>query len=371
VPIPLDYETLRLLWWGLSGAMITGFIVLEGVNLGTLIWLPSLTRSQIERRILIHCIRPTWEASQLGFVLGVGALLTAWPMIYALSRSGFYFTMFITLFALILRPTAFRYRAEIDAPAWRKLWDAALFSSAFIPTLILGITMGNMLQGLPFYLDANLHPIYTGTLQARLNPLGLWCGMLSLLMLTMHAAFFLVNKTEGHLQQRACHAARSTAILMVFFFIAVGVWLYFHAGYTLTTPHHAPLHPEDQTVLTKAHAWLLNYYRWPALIIAPVLAVCMPLAAAYLVKRTPFFALICSATSLTAAMSTFGFCMFPFLVPSSTHPDHSLTLWNSMSSHSTLFILFIAVMMFFPIVLIYLAWTSCSLYEKITADSCI
>jgi cytochrome bd ubiquinol oxidase subunit II len=369
--IPLDYETLRVLWWALLGILLIGFAVMDGFDLGVAIWLPSLTRSQMERRILINSIAPTWEGNQVWFILGGGAIFAAWPMLYAVSFSGFYFAMLLTLLALILRPVGFKYRSKVDNPLWRKLWDIALFLGGFVPALIFGVAIGNVLQGVPFYFDESLRPFYTGTFRMLLNPLGLWCGMLSILMFSMHGAFFLVNKTEGHLQRRAAHAARSTAILVVFFFAAAGVWLYYKTGYTLTKamPHDGPSNPLYKTVITAPHAWFSNYYTWPALITAPILGLLMPLIASILVKRIASLAFVCSAMSLVAIISTVGLSLFPFILPSSTHPSQSLTLWDSSSSQLTLFIMLIATLIFFPLILAYTAWAYRVLRGKVTETS--
>lgn len=369
--VPIDYEILRILWWVLLGVLLIGFAIMDGFDLGVAMWLPILTRSQIERRILINSIGPTWEGNQVWFILGGGAIFAAWPMLYALSFSGFYFAMLLTLLALILRPVGFKYRSKIDHPRWRQCWDTALFLGGFVPSLIFGVAVGNILQGVPFYFDHSLRPFYTGTFQALLNPLGIWCGTLSVLMFAMHGAFFLVNKTEGFLQLRAQHAARSAAVLVIFFFAGAGIWLYFQSGYTLLTPmlHNGPSNPLYKMVLRQPHAWFANYFAWPVLAIVPGLGILMPCLASLLVKRLPALAFVLSGTSLAAMIATVGLSMYPFILPSSTHPGHSLTVWDSSSSALTLFIMLIATLIFFPIVLAYTAWVYRVLRGKVTEAS--
>ncbi|MCH9756065.1 MAG: cytochrome d ubiquinol oxidase subunit II [Gammaproteobacteria bacterium] len=369
--MPLDYETLRVLWWVLLGVLLIGFAVMDGFDLGVAIWLPSLTRTQMERRILINSIGPTWEGNQVWFILGGGAIFAAWPMLYAVSFSGFYFAMLLTLLALILRPVGFKYRSKVNHPTWRKGWDAALFLGGFVPALIFGVAIGNVLQGVPFHFDETLRPFYTGTFRALLNPLGLWCGMLSVLMFAMHGAFFLVNKTEGHLQQRARHAARSSAILVILFFALAGAWLYFHTGYALahTMPHDGPSNPLYKEVVRETHAWFSNYSTWPWLMIAPALGLLMPIVASLLAKAMVRLAFVCSSISLISIISTVGLSMFPFILPSSSHPEHSLTLWDSSSSQLTLLIMLVATVIFFPIILAYTAWVYRVLRGKVTEST--
>lgn len=159
-----DYESLRLIWWVLLGVLLIGFAVTDGFDLGVGALLPFVARTDIERRLAIHTVSATWEGNQVWLVLGGGAIFAAWPALYALSFSGFYLAMFLVLFALILRPVAFKYRSKNESPAWRARWDAALFVGGAVPALIFGVAVGNVLQGVPFHFTDDLRPIYGGTL---------------------------------------------------------------------------------------------------------------------------------------------------------------------------------------------------------------
>ena len=370
--IPLDYETLRVMWWVLLGVLLIGFAVMDGFDLGVAMWLPFLTRTQTERRILINSIAPTWEGNQVWFILGGGAIFAAWPALYALSFSGFYLAMLLTLLALILRPVGFKYRSKVDNPTWRTAWDIALFIGGFVPALIFGVAMGNVLQGLPFHFDASLRPFYTGSFFDLLNPFGMLAGLLSVVMLAMHGAFFLTVKTEGFLQRRAKKAASVCAVLAVLLFAAGGVWLYTYVdGYTLaqSISHDGPSNPLYKHVTREAHAWFANYAAWPALMAVPLIGLTMPLLAALLCIRFVRLAFVLSSASVMAIIGTVGISMFPFIFPSSTNPNHSLMVWDSSSSQLTLFIMLIATVIFFPMILAYTAWAYRVLRGKVTESS--
>src|SRR5947199_6000672 len=151
--IPLDYETLRLIWWLFLGVLLIGFAIMGGYDLGVAMLLPFVGRSDIERRVTINAIAPFWEGNQVWLILGGGAVFAAWPPVYAASFSGFYLAMFVVLIALILRPVAFKFRGKVDNAAWRTVWDWALFLGGFVPSLIFGVAFGNLLQGVPFHFD--------------------------------------------------------------------------------------------------------------------------------------------------------------------------------------------------------------------------
>lgn len=146
----LDYDTLRVIWWLLLGVLLVGFAVTDGFDLGVGTLLPFVARTDLERRVVINTVGPVWEGNQVWLILGGGAIFAAWPHIYAMSFSGFYLAMFATLFALILRPVGFKYRSKREGTAWRGTWDWALFIGGFVPALIFGVALGNVLQGVPF-----------------------------------------------------------------------------------------------------------------------------------------------------------------------------------------------------------------------------
>ena len=365
----LDYEALRVLWWVLLGVLLIGFAIMDGFDFGVAMWLPWLTRTDMERRILINSIGPTWEGNQVWFILGGGAIFAAWPALYALSFSGFYYAMLLTLLALILRPVGFKYRSKLTNPRWRSTWDWALFVGGFVPALIFGVAMGNVLQGVPFHFDNDLRPFYTGGFFELLNPFGICAGLISVLMLAMHGAFFIQVKTEGHLQKRAMRAARVCAVLVVTLFVGAGVWLYMGIdGYALASvvAHDGPSNPMHKMVSHEPLAWFSNYRALPIAQLVPLVGIIAPLVAAMICKRLVKTAFVFSGLSIASIIGTVGISMFPFLLPSSTNPNQSLLVWDSSSSELTLFIMLIATLIFFPIVLAYTAWTYRVLRGKVT-----
>jgi len=151
--LPLDYETLRLIWWALLGILLIGFAIMGGMDLGIGTLLPFVARTDEERRVLLNLSGPTWEGNQVWLVLGGGAIFAAWPAIYAASFSGFYLAMIAILLALILRPVGFKFRGKVDDPRWRNVWDWGLFVGGFVPSLVFGVAVGNLFLGVPFRLD--------------------------------------------------------------------------------------------------------------------------------------------------------------------------------------------------------------------------
>ena len=184
----LDYQTLRVIWWLLLGVLLIGFAVMDGFDLGVGTLLPFVAKTDEERRLVLNTIGPVWEGNQVWLVLGGGAIFAAWPPLYAVSFSGFYLAMFLILFALILRPVGFKYRGKMPSQRWRNNWDRHLFIGGFIPALIMGVAVGNVLLGVPFAIDDTARISYEGHLIGLLTPFALLAGLVSVAMLVAHGA---------------------------------------------------------------------------------------------------------------------------------------------------------------------------------------
>ncbi|NLR97907.1 cytochrome d ubiquinol oxidase subunit II [Rhizobium sp. P38BS-XIX] len=365
----IDYETLRVIWWLLLGVLLIGFAVTDGFDLGVGTLLPFVARTDTERRIAINSIGATWEGNQVWLILGGGAIFAAWPPLYAVSFSGFYLAMFAILFALILRPVAFKYRSKRESARWKAGWDWALFIGGFVPSLIFGVAVGNVLQGVPFRFDNDMRIYYEGSFFALLNPYALLCGVLSVAMLVMHGAAWLLVKTDGIVAQRARRFGIIAALMVIVLFALGGVFLWmgvdgYHIASAIDT--NGPSNPLLKTVEHSAKAWFANYNAHPWMIIAPVLGFVGTIAALLaMLGRREVTVLLLSKLAIFGIISTVGLSMFPFLLPSSLDPRSSLTVWDASSSHMTLFIMLVVSIIFLPMILAYTAWVYHVLWGKV------
>ena len=372
--IPVDYETLRLIWWLFLGVLLIGFAIMDGFDLGAATLLRTVARTDNERRQVLNAIGPVWEGNQVWLILGGGAIFAAWPAVYATAFSGFYIAMFLVLATLILRPVGFEYRNKIADPRWRASWDWALFAGGLVPSLVFGAAIGNLLQGVPFRIDNDMRVLYEGSgLFELLNPFGLLCGLVSLAMLTGHGAVFVALKTEGPVADRARVAGALFPGLHVLLFTLAGLWIAKGLpGYALVgaVAHDGPSNPLVKEVAIVPGQWLKNYEAWPLLKAAPIAGLAgSVLTAVLVVVKRPGFAFVTSAIAIFGTISTVGVSMFPFLMPSSIAPGASLTVWDSSSSQLTLFVMLCATLLFLPIVLVYTAFVFRVLRGKMTAEA--
>jgi cytochrome d ubiquinol oxidase subunit II len=369
--LPLDYETLRLIWWLLLGVLLIGFALTDGYDLGVATLMPFIGKTDEERRMVINSIAPTWEGHQVWFILGGGAIFAAWPFVYAVSFSGFYLAMFLVLAALILRPVAFKYRSKRPDAAWRNRWDWALFIGGAVPALVFGVAVGNVLTGAPFRLDSDLRSFFEGSLIGLFHPFSLLAGLLSVAMVGLHGAGWLSVKIEpGPVMDRARRIGSVAAIVAILLFAAGGAMVaWYGMGFRIegVVDPNGPSNPRFVKTVAASGAWLDNYSRYPWMMIAPALGFAGPaLALLAMAKRSHHLLIAGSSLATIGIISTVGLSMFPFILPSSIDAQSSLTVWNASSSHLTLFIMLAVTLIFLPLVLAYTAWVMKVLFGRVT-----
>jgi cytochrome d ubiquinol oxidase subunit II len=365
----LDYETLKLIWWLLVGVLLVGFAVMDGHDMGMGTLLPFVARTDSERRVLINSVAPHWDGNQVWFITAGGAIFAAWPMVYATAFSGLYFALMAVLWALFFRPVGFDYRSKVADPRWRNAWDWGLFTGSAVPALLFGVAFGNVLQGMPFHYEDNMRSVYTGTFWALLNPFALLAGVLSLSMIAFHGANYLIVRTEGTIQRRASSAATLFGLLTIIAFAVCGVLIMGIKGYSLISgPESGAMQsPVGKVVEIQAGAWMHNFTKVSLLWAFPAFGFAGALLGIVFARQLKgVLAFISSSVAMLGVIFTAGVAMFPFVLPSSSTPSHSLTAWDCVSSERTLGIMFWVALVMTPIVITYTGWAYRIMRGKIT-----
>ncbi|QLB19269.1 cytochrome d ubiquinol oxidase subunit II [Mannheimia granulomatis] len=367
----IDYEILRFIWWILIAVLLIGFAITDGFTMGVLNLLPVIGKSNVERRIMINTVAPHWDGNQVWLLTAGGAIFAAWPTVYATSFSGFYIAMVLVLAALFFRPVGFEYRAKIDDSKWRSAWDWGLFLGGFVPSLVFGVAFGNLLQGVPFEFNGINQSLYTGSFLGLLNPFALLCGIVSLMMLVTQGATWLQMKTTDELRNNSRKVAQVSALVVLVAFVIAGVWLSFKDGFVLTSEldRNAQSLLTNKTVAVETAAWFRNYTEMPVLWIIPALVAIGALLTVVSSKANRSgWAFFSSSVMLTGVILTAAVSMFPFIMPSITHPEMSLTVWDSTASQYTLTVMLIVACIFVPTVLGYTIWSYIKMYGRLDAS---
>ncbi|WP_111748434.1 cytochrome d ubiquinol oxidase subunit II [Salinisphaera orenii] len=353
------YVALKVIWWALLGVLLLGLAVMVGMDMGVGAALHYFGRSDGERRAVINMIAPHWDGNQVWFILGGGAVFAAWPTIYATAFSGLYIVMLVLLWSMIVRPLGFEYRSKLESPRWRSLWDWTLFVSGAVPMIVFGAAMGNMLQGVPFHFSWAMVSYYTGSFITLFNPFAVLCGLLALALALYQGSAMVMNRGDGVVRERARRLLTGAGLSALALFTIGGFWVWFIGGYVITggAAPGGPAIPLNKTVAVHAGAWFNNYAAHPVLWLVPLLAyVAIAVGIAAARRGASLVAWWSGAGAWAGVLGTLGAAMFPFLMPSSSNPSQSLTVWDASSSVGTLTWMLVFTVIFIPIIAVYTSW---------------
>jgi cytochrome d ubiquinol oxidase subunit II len=326
-------------------------------------------QNDTERRVIINTVGPHWDGNQVWFITGGGAIFAAWPLVYATAFSGFYWAMLAVLWALFFRPVGFDYRSKIHNATWRDLGLGPVRRRRRAAAdLRRGLRQPVAGRALPLRRIPGvvLHRLVLGLL----NPFALLCGVVSTAMITFHGAIYLAHRTEGVIQ-RARSPPRRSSVSCWSRLLGAGVWLYLGIdGYVITSAVDGgalPIRSPRRSAAKPAPGWpTTRAHRRPSRCRSLAYAGRAGGIARAKGKRT-LTAFVASALCLTGVIGTAGASMFPFVMPSSSDLNASLTVWDSVSSHLTLSIMFWATLIFMPLIVFYTSWAYSVMAGKVTA----
>jgi len=314
------WDLLRNVWFILVGVLLAGYSILDGFDLGLGVLFPFLAKNEAEKTILVRSIGPVWDGNEVWLLTGGGALFAAFPHAYATVFSGFYLALMLVLFSLILRAVSLEFRAHDRAR--KKLWEGAFVVGSFLPALLFGVALGNVVVGVP--LDAQME--YAGNFFTLLRPLPLVFGVLGLAAFLLHGSAWAALKTTGALQQRARRTALTmTALTGICYLLSFGaVWIYLPRA------------------VKSIPAWIFSALVWLSL----------GLLASALKKRKDGRAFAFSSLVFLSLWGNVGAIHYPNLVRA-TDPALSLTITNASSSALTLKVMLIIALVGMPLVIGY------------------
>ncbi len=369
----MEYAILRFIWWVLVGVLLIGLVIMDGHDMGVGTLSMFVGKSDTERRVAINSVAPHWDGNQVWFVTGGGAIFAAWPLVYATSFSMLYIAILAVLWTIFLRAPAFDYRSKIESAKWRLIWDYVLLIGSSVPPLLFGVAFGNLLLGIPFHFDNNMRLIndanssISGFLHL-ISPFSLLCGILALSMTSAHGGIYLCIRTEKEMQVRARKAALLFLAIEVIMFAIGGVMISHIMGYVATNlDPSGQSNPLVKTVNLISGGWLNNYRLYPFSMLIPIFGFVGLICALYFTLKNKFgWSFVASAFAMANIILTAGISMFPFILPSSSNPSSSLTVWDATSSEHALFLMLIVAIVFTPLVLIYTGWVYRIMRGKLT-----
>src|SRR5262245_61950339 len=187
----IDYNV----WWFLVfGAVISGYAILDGFDLGAGA-LHLFLKKELSRRIALNAIAPIWDGNEVWLVIGGGSLFAGFPVAYAAIFSAFYVPFMIFLMGIIFRAVAIEFRSKESMAWWQKMFDIIYCVSSIVIALSLGLMLGNVAYGLPL----NSNKEFAGDNYSFFHPFTIMVAITTLALFMMHGAIYLIMKTESRL----------------------------------------------------------------------------------------------------------------------------------------------------------------------------
>ncbi len=326
---------LNTLWFVLIALLFTGYFFLEGFDYGVGMLLPLLGKNEKERRTILNTIGPFWDGNEVWLVTAGGAMFAAFPHWYATLFSGSYLTRVLILMALIFRGVTFQFRRQLPSPAWRTFWDWAICAGSLIPAFLWGVTVGNLVQGMP--IDATMS--YVGSPWSGITWPILLSGATLVALFTLHGALFLALKTYGLLIQRALAAAER---LWPPTFILTAAFL----AQSASTFHFKPI-----TTLA-----------------AIVAIVALLLVRRFIATREMGRGFVATGLTIIGATAMVFTGLYPNVMPSTLNPSWSLTIYNAASGPYTLRLMSIVALTLLPLILTYQGWSYYVLRHRLRVE---
>jgi cytochrome d ubiquinol oxidase subunit II len=303
---------MEILWFVLVTFTLIAYVVLDGFDLGVGIVMPAVAHNDDERTALLDTIKPVWDGNEVWLVGAAGSLYFAFPLVYASSFSGFYLPLTIVLWLLILRALGIELRTHVREPVWWPLFDVLFAGASVLLAIVFGVAAGNVVRGVPLDADGYFfEPLWTdfrvGSHAGVLDWYTALIGLLSLVTLTVHGSCYVALKTAGAIQARV-HAVAALASVAL-----VGMTLVSLAATIYVRP-----------------AVLANFGRHPsgwAIPVVVVVALASVMVSAARGRAGAAFA--ASAVYIVAMLGGAAFALYPMLLPASTNPSYSLTIFNA------------------------------------------
>ena len=318
----MEINFLQTIWFSLIIVLLIGYAILDGFDLGIAILEPFLSKSYDDTRVLYSSIGPFWDGNEVWLLTAGGALFAAFPTAYATIFSGFYIALMLVLFALIFRAVSLEFWLH-DKDSNKKIWKKTFTFGSLIPSLLYGVAIGNLIQGLP--LNANMD--YEGGLIGLLRPFPLIAGVFGLILIINHGALYATLKTENELNLRSRKISRILSISTLFLFVVTSI------SYSLLS------------TTRDANVWV-----YPILCLAFVLLN----AEIFLIHRKKeLAAFITSSIFIATIWIAIAINNFPYIVKSTSDFSNSLHIAKIASSNLTLTVMLIIAAIGVPMVLGY------------------
>ena len=307
-----------MFWVSLLAISILLYVLLDGVDLGVGL-LFSLANGEIRRGAMLSAVAPIWDGNETWLVVTAVILWGAFPLVYATLLSAFYLPLIVMLLGLILRGVAFEFRYKTQRARW--IWDLSFAGGSLIATFIQGMTVGALVEGLPF-----TNGQYSGGEVGWLTPFAVLCGVGLCLGYALLGACWLAKKCEAEIREVA---HRQIPVL------AVGVLAFLVVVFAYALAENLPI----------LHRWIDRPYLFVFPAIGSVAAAVLALSILRHNDHWPFYMV---SLIFISAFGTLALSFWPYMIPS------VITIGEAAAPHSSLAFMFWGCgVIVYPLMLVY------------------
>jgi cytochrome d ubiquinol oxidase subunit II len=302
---------MATIWFCLIAVLLTGYVVLDGFDLGAGIIHLFAAKTSGERRAILASIGPVWDGNEVWLIAAGGTLYFAFPALYAASFSGFYLALNVVLWLLILRGISIEFRNHMNDALWIAFWDVVFAGASLLLVVFFGTALGNVVRGVPLNAEGYFFlPLWTdlqpGTDPGIIDWYTALVGIAAVVALTMHGALWIALKTAGEV------SSRSRAIASRIWWVLIPVVSVLSAASFYVQPHLAD-----------------SFRERPWGVVFPLLSV----AALFAVRsRQGLGAFLASGAFLFGLLASVAFGLYPNVLPANTNPTLSLTVSNAAAA---------------------------------------
>ncbi len=306
--------SMEYLWYLLTLLLFTGYVVLDGFDLGAGLVHVFVARNEKERKQVLAAIGPYWDGNEVWLIAAGGTLFLAFPALFAAAFSGFYLPLMLLLWCLILRGIAIEFRNHIQHDAWTPAWDFTFALASLLLCFLFGATVGNIIRGVPLKANGEFFlPLWTDFTARGESGVLDWYTLLTALLavaaLGMHGALWVTLKVPQPFARRVQH-------------FSLKLWPILAIITTITTAATFQIKP------TVFHTFL----QYPFTFLLPAGSLLGLIGMRQSITSTPRTAFLFSAASLVLLVATAAATNFPAMLPSTSDPEFSLTISNTKAS---------------------------------------
>ncbi|GAA3288516.1 cytochrome d ubiquinol oxidase subunit II [Arthrobacter citreus] len=327
--------SLPTLWFILLAFLWTGYLFLEGFDLGVGMLMKLMGRSEKDRRVMLNTIGPVWDGNEVWLITAGAMTFATFPLWYAALFSALYLPLVLVLLGLIFRAVAIEYRGKHNDDRWRSRWDWAMALGSFVSAFGVGAALALTTTGLPL----NENGDRVGGAFAWFNGYAVLGGLAVVAFCLVHACVFLALKTRGDIEVRARRAVVRWLPLGVLPMAAWAIVVQLQNGKALT------LIPLVLAVVAVVLSWTMAR------------------------RGRDGWSFIYMGLFLVAGVFTIFASLYPNVLPSTLDPAWSLTVDNASSSDYTLTVISWVSLFGLPVVVLYQGWTYWVFRKRITAEA--